>query len=767
MSAGTLTLVNGSDQIVGVGTTFTTEMKVGDYIFCKVNGTPYTMPVKSITTDTDCVITVAYSGPVATDVPWEFVPQEIMSFVSAALAVQASEALRQLNNDKDNWLQVFSSTAEEITVRIGNGLTFTGPSWLYLKNLMNTLDIDDLTVLANQIHQDVATNEQIKDDIAADAAQVTADKTAVVNDAAQVAEDRIAVENAKNAAAQSEANAEQYKEDAAESAAAAAESNPANYLMKESNLQDLADRAAAWLNVRPIGSTPLAADPVSAYDAATKRWVENLISAGTTGPTMNGVMNYHIGEAVQWETRAYYPPNCLPRDGQLVNRADWPELWAWAQKTTPITDAAWLADVTKRGSYSTGNGTTTFRLPDWNGVQSGSIPGVFFRGGAGAADMIMALNAAPDIQFTYNPLFPGVTQVPADSYSGAAEPMSVEPAFTNPGGGVVSSNFQRGLRVKASTFNAAYGRNGATEVVPNKVSGVWLVRASGGFVAANTSWSVINKDSTTPGAGVLVKGGTIQSTYDAPGLSVKARFEVTHNTTEQTTGVTRASLSVTDKNGVTKNADLDSLGNFGIPNSFIGASILTNPPNDVALYNSFKRDIIGGSTRFGGAIELRFNRIPAGYDFYPQQDSNGTVHVFERVFDGNGNVAATFAKHNDGSYTAYNGSFVNGSDVRIKDNIATIEDPLEKMKLFHGCTWNLKASGNFGIGFIAQEVEKVFPEAVHTGNYAQELPDGTTVENVKALSAGDVAAALHHEAILALMAEIEAMKAEIKELKSR
>ncbi|WWD13553.1 tail fiber protein [Escherichia phage vB_Eco_mar004NP2] len=65
-------------------------------------------------------------------------------------------------------------------------------------------------------------------------------------------------------------------------------------LNKNNNLSDLADRAA-WLNVRPIGSTPLAGDPVSDYDAATKRWVENKLNTGTVGPTMNGVMNYGVG----------------------------------------------------------------------------------------------------------------------------------------------------------------------------------------------------------------------------------------------------------------------------------------------------------------------------------------------------------------------------------------------------------------------------------------------------------------------------------------
>lgn len=50
------------------------------------------------------------------------------------------------------------------------------------------------------------------------------------------------------------------------------------YLKKSNNLSDLTDRAAAWLNVRPIGSTPLAAAPVNQGDATTMGWVTEAIN---------------------------------------------------------------------------------------------------------------------------------------------------------------------------------------------------------------------------------------------------------------------------------------------------------------------------------------------------------------------------------------------------------------------------------------------------------------------------------------------------------
>lgn len=601
----------------------------------------------------------------------------------------------------------------------------------------------------------------------ADAAEATAN--AIDGKAQQALDNSTAAVNTANQAKQTadgvDAKATQALTNSQNAVAAVV-----NSLQKNLNLSDLTNRQEAWMNVRPVGSTPLSSDAVNDYDAPTFRQVKNMVSAGTGGPTMNGVMNYHVGEAVAWETRAYYPPNTLPRDGQLVNRADWPELWAWAQKTTPISDTAWLADPTQRGKYSSGNGTTTFRLPDWNGVQSGSIPAVFFRGGVGAADMIMALNAAPDVTGQLATDLNGTAWLPVGSFNaGAFKPTNQVANTYKPNGGTFTPVVGNGAwDFKASYSNESYGRNNAGEVVPNKVSGVWLVRASGGFVAANTSWSVKNRDSSTPGAGVSVKGGTVQSTYDAPNLSVKAGFEATHNTTEQTTGVTRVSMFVTDKNGVTNRFEGDSLGNFGIPDMMLGQRAnyaLQNDRDGICI--TLRRDVVGGGTRFGGSLVMGFNRMPHQYDYYPQINTGGTYSVFSRLMDApGGNARAVWAKHSDGNYTAYNGSFVNGSDVRIKKNISRIENALEKMWLLKGCTWKYKANDSFGIGFLAQDVEKLFPGAVTEHEMHQEFDDGTVLESVKSMSAGNVAAALHHEAILEMALQIEELKKELAELKA-
>jgi hypothetical protein len=87
--------------------------------------------------------------------------------------------------------------------------------------------------------------------------------------------------------------------------------------------------------------------------------------------------------------RAAIPAGFVVADGQVLNRATYPDAWAGiAANNVPLaaTDAAWLATNTERGKYTVGNGTSTFRLPDYNGKSSGSTAAPVLRGdGASSA----------------------------------------------------------------------------------------------------------------------------------------------------------------------------------------------------------------------------------------------------------------------------------------------------------------------------------------------------------------------------------------------
>lgn len=85
-----------------------------------------------------------------------------------------------------------------------------------------------------------------------------------------------------------------------------------------------------------------------------------------------------------------------------------------------------------------------------------------------------------------------------------------------------------------------------------------------------------------------------------------------------------------------------------------------------------------------------------------------------------------------GDITAY-------SDIALKENVNPIADALSKVNSLTGITFTRKSDGSKATGVIAQEVEKVLPEAVHTDSAGIKAVAygnlvGMLVESIKELS---------------------------------
>lgn len=128
MSAGTITLTNGSAIVGGSGTSFAAELAAGDFIVSTVGGVPYTLPVKTVDSGTQLTLVSNFTGPTQSGAAWSAVPRVALNMVTAALVAQSAEALRGLNYDKHNWQSIFSETGN-VTVTLPDGTTWTGPAW--------------------------------------------------------------------------------------------------------------------------------------------------------------------------------------------------------------------------------------------------------------------------------------------------------------------------------------------------------------------------------------------------------------------------------------------------------------------------------------------------------------------------------------------------------------------------------------------------------------------------------------------------------------
>lgn len=115
--------------------------------------------------------------------------------------------------------------------------------------------------------------------------------------------------------------------------------------------------------------------------------------------------------------------------------------------------------------------------------------------------------------------------------------------------------------------------------------------------------------------------------------------------------------------------------------------------------------------------------------------SAGTSNVFE-----SGTGASVNTRINGNGDITTNGditAFASSSDIRLKENIKLIEDPLYKLSKISGYNFNYKSNPDVRVsGLIAQEVIEVLPEVVYEtqdGNYAIRYGNvvGLLVEAIK------------------------------------
>lgn len=190
-----------------------------------------------------------------------------------------------------------------------------------------------------------------------------------------------------------------------------------------------------------------------------------------------------------------------------------------------------------------------------------------------------------------------------------------------------------------------------------------------------------------------------------------------------------------------------------------------------SLFNDWDKKALAFNCNFNGNGQFAVHTIHryvypgvAAGCFYSGLTSDISYQIGH--LSSSGNLTASFSFNYGGSAFANNGSWTSASDVRIKRDVNRIENPFEKMRKIRGATWYRKDSGEFGIGMIAQEIQEVFPDAVKTNGFSLTLPDGEVVKDVLFPDTAGVAAALHHEAILALMDQIEDLKKQVEALQS-
>lgn len=241
-------------------------------------------------------------------------------------------------------------------------------------------------------------------------------------------------------------------------------------------------------------------------------------------------------------------------------------------------------------------------------------------------------------------------------------------------------------------------------------------------------WGYINGDNNNVGMDLTVEGGTSNT-----GLIVNADVAADFNGTVEIDGNTTSTGSI--RSVGTNNATFTSASDF---NSLPEVSM--NSQND------------------------------ANAEFIARVENNGSVD-FATLSIADENLSnQVFISGENGSVTAT--TLNQTSDSRLKTNVTTLSNALVNTLEMRGVSYNWiddNKSQNTQIGVIAQEVEEIYPEFVHTNdegmksvNYSQMV--AVLIEAVKELNNKIEVLEEENTVLLAQVNDIETMRAQLNQL---
>jgi len=275
---------------------------------------------------------------------------------------------------------------------------------------------------------------------------------------------------------------------------------------------------------------------------------------------------------------------------------------------------------------------------------------------------------------------------------------------------------------------------------------------------------VVSSGGTTPAISMAAANSTtngyMTSTYAAKLDGIAAGATNVTNTNQLTNGagyITAASSdTLTNKSGNisqwTNNSGYQTTSGTvaAVVNTVTGTNSAELVRGNMADNDQF-RILVGGTASNAGYVEIA--TADDGTEPIYVRQYTGVFSSLTRtatLLDGSGNTSFPGSVTAGGDVTAY-------SDERVKENIKPIEAALDKVLQLEGVSYNRTdiEDKSEKIGVIAQATQKVIPQVVH------ETEDG-----LLSVAYGNMAG-LFIEAIKEQQKQIELLKAEIEQLKSK
>ena len=228
-----------------------------------------------------------------------------------------------------------------------------------------------------------------------------------------------------------------------------------------------------------------------------------------------------------------------------------------------------------------------------------------------------------------------------------------------------------------------------------------------------------------------VTAGTYGSATAIPAVTVNAKGLITSVSTNTVNTTTNLSVTTT----TTTNTIVSSTGN----NATIGEATGSAAGLMSTTHHNKLDGIASGATNVSNNNQLTNG---AGYI-----TSSGTAALAQGL---TGTPNITVGTISCGNITS-SGTVTANSDAKLKKNVATVSNALDKVNLLRGVEFDYIANDKHSIGVIAQEVEAVLPDLVEG-------------DETKSVAYGNLTAVLI-EAVKELTAEVNTLKAELNTLK--
>jgi hypothetical protein len=329
------------------------------------------------------------------------------------------------------------------------------------------------------------------------------------------------------------------------------------------------------------------------------------------------------------------------------------------------------------------------------------------------------------------------------NHSSSSGNFTVGGDLTVSGGDIVLSGTGRiqGIDTVSSGTDAA-NKSYVDTAISNLIGG-----APGALDTLNELAAAINDDASYASSITTALGGKLNTTHD---MTLTLSGDVSGSATFTNMGNATLSVTVADDSHNHTIANIDGLqtalnGKTATSRSITAGTGLSGGGNFTAnrtinLNSDLRAWGSGTDVYWGNTHDYVFADASHGLRFYTagaeemRLQDNGTLHV-------------------DGDVVAYSTTV---SDERLKENVEVVSDAISKIQQLRGVTFKYKKDGRESAGVIAQEVEKVLPQAVTE----MELP-------FKA-SEGEEYKTVCYDALHALLIEaIKDQQAQIDELKNK